>query len=115
MTSDPCATDLRMVAAKYSEIRDLIRHGTFKVILKEEIPKEASVLTVRSVLAIKSTVDGEIKFKARYVAGGLRDEMKDYLVHGAQKLQATYVCLILALSSMLGFKVWYTDVKLEYL
>ena len=43
--SDPRATDPRMTAIKCSEIRDLIRRGTFQVILKQEVPKGANVLT----------------------------------------------------------------------
>ena len=39
MPSDPRATAQRMVTAKYTETKDLIRRGTFKVILKEEIPE----------------------------------------------------------------------------
>ena len=82
--------------------------------MSEEIPEGANILTARFVLAIKSSVDGEIKFKARYVAGGHMDVFKDYLIHGAQTLQATSVRLILVLSSIFGFQVWSTDVKLAY-
>ena len=104
-----------MIAAKYTEIRDLLHRETFEVILKEEIPEGSNVLTARFVLAIKSIEDGEIKFKARYVAGGHQDKLKDYLVHGAQTLQAISVRLIIALSSIFGFNVWSADVKLAYL
>ena len=101
-----------MIAAKYSEIRDLIRRGTFKVILRQEVPEGANILTARFVLVIKLRVDEEIKFKARYVAGGNLDVVKDYLANGAQTLQATSVCLILALSCIFGSNVWSTDVNL---
>ena len=49
------------------------------------------------------------------MSGGHRDVVKDYLVHGAQTLQATSMRLILSLSSMLGFKSYSTDVKLACL
>ena len=62
--------------------------GTFKVILREELPDGANALTARFVLAIKSNADGQVKYKARYVIGGHRDRLKQYLVHGAQALQA---------------------------
>ena len=68
MLSDSRAADPRMITAKYTEIRDLICRRAFKVISKEEISEGANVFTARFLLAIKPTVDGEIKFKARYVA-----------------------------------------------
>ena len=43
------------------------------------------------------------------------DILKDYLVHGAQTLQAASVRLILELSSIIGFKVWSIDVKMVHL
>ena len=51
--SDPRATDSKMIAAKYSEIRDRIRRGTFKVVMKQEVPEGANVLTARFFLATK--------------------------------------------------------------
>ena len=72
MKSYSRATDPRMIAAQHSEIRDLIRRGKFKVILKEEIPEGANFLTVRFLLSLKSAVDAGIKFKAIYLAGGNR-------------------------------------------
>ena len=57
------ATEPRMVAAKNSEIRDLIRRGTFKMIFKEEIPSRANVLTAWFALSIKCTVDGRSNSK----------------------------------------------------
>ena len=48
-SSDPRTRDLRMAKAIQDEARDLLRRGTFKVILKEEIPDGANVLTARYV------------------------------------------------------------------
>ena len=42
-----------MREAILSEVRDLLRQGTFKVILKEEPPDGANSFTARFVLAIK--------------------------------------------------------------
>ena len=47
--SNPRAKDPRMVKAIQDEVRDLFCWGTFKVILKEEIPDGANVLTARYV------------------------------------------------------------------
>ena len=71
--------------------------------------------TARFVLAIKSNADGQIKYKARYVIGGHRDRLKQYLVHGAQALQASSARLILAIAAIHDLAVWSCDVKLAYL
>ena len=43
-TSDPLPTNPRMIAAKHSEIRDLIRRRTFIVIWKQKASEGATVL-----------------------------------------------------------------------
>jgi hypothetical protein len=48
---DPRAHDPRMEAAKRKEIQWLLKRGTFKVILKSEIPDGANVLGGRYVLS----------------------------------------------------------------
>ena len=75
----------------------------------------ANALTARFVLAIKSNADGQVKYKARYVIGGHRDRLKQYLVHGAQALQASSARLILAIAAIYDLAVWSCDVKLAYL
>ena len=112
---DPRASSPEMKDAISNEVRDLLRRGTFKVILKEELSDGANALTARFVLAIKSNADGQIKHKARYVIGGHRDSLKQFMVHGAQTLQASSARLILALATMFEFHVWSSDVKLAYL
>ena len=101
-----------MRSAIRTEIRDLLRRGTFKVILNEKLPDGANALTARFVLAIKSSADGDVKYKARNVIGSHRDVLKIYLVHGAQTLQGSSVWLILALASMYSFNISSSDVKL---
>lgn len=104
-----------MTEAKKTEIRSLLDRGTFKVILKEDIPPDGNVLPGRFVLAIKSTEDGEVKFKARYVIGGHRDRLKNMMVHSVQTLQPSSIRLLLALAAMHGFDVWTSDVRQAYL
>jgi len=83
---DPRVASPSMQAARLKEVRNLINRGTFKIILREDIPKDANVLPGRFVLAIKSTEDGEVKYKARYVLGGHRDKLKRMMVHSSQTL-----------------------------
>lgn len=112
---DPRANGPEMGAAVRKEIKGLLDRGTFKVILREEVPPDANVLPGRFVLAIKSSIDGEVKFKARYVIGGHRDKLKHMMVHSATTLQPQSIRLLLALANIHGFDVWSSDVRQAYL
>ena len=113
--NDPRAHTPEMEAARMCEVRDLLKRGTFKVILKKELPHNANALPARFVLAIKSAIDGQTKCKARYVVGGHRDKLKHFMVHGAQTLQTASARLLVALALVFGFQIWSSDVKLAYL
>ena len=105
----------KMSEAKREEISNLLKRGTFRVVLHEDIPKDANVLPGRFVLSIKSTIDGQTKFKARYVIGGHRDKLKHFMVYSSQTLQPSSVRLLLSLASLYGFDVWTADVRQAYL
>ena len=113
--SDDRASTPEMLEARAEEIRNLIKRKTFKVILKEDLPADANVLPGRFVLALKSTVDGKIFHKARFVIGGHRDRLKNFMVHSSQTLQPSSIRLLLALASIFGFQVWTSDVTQAYL
>lgn len=113
--TDPRTSSIQMTTAKRAEIRGLLERGTFRIILREEVPPDANVLPGRFVLAIKSTEDGETKFKARYVIGGHRDRMKAMMVHSAATLQPQSIRLLLALAAAFGFDIWSADVRQAYL
>ena len=53
-SNDTTSKDLSMSKAVQEELRDLWSKGFFKIILKEEITNELSVLTDRYVVAVKS-------------------------------------------------------------
>eukprot|EP00171_Calliarthron_tuberculosum_P004009 IDg4009t1 len=114
-SSDPRAQSSEMSAAVRTEVQGLLRRGTFKVILREDVPPDANVLPDRFVLAIKSTEDGKVKFKARYVIGGHRDKLKDMMVHSTTTLQPQSIRLLLALAALHGFDIWTSDVRQVYL
>ena len=112
---DPRCSSKEITSAKKAEISNLHKRGTFKAILREESPDNANVLPGSFVSTIKSTEDGQEKFKARYVIGGHRDKLKQFMVHSSQTLQPTSVRLLLAMASMFGFNVWTADVRQAYL
>lgn len=104
-----------MSDAKKAEIKSLLERGTFKLILKEEVPPDGNVLPGRFVLSMKSSIDGKIKYKTRYVIGGHRDKMKDWMVHSSTTLQPQSVRLLLALAGIFGFDIWTADIRQAYL
>ena len=114
-SDDPRKSSAEMSEAKRREIKGLLDPGTFKIILREDIPPDGNVLPGRFVLAVKSTEDGEVKFKARYVIGGQRDKLKGFMVHTSQTLQPSSVRLLLALAELHGFSTWTSDVTQAYL
>ena len=92
------ANNPKIIEIKQKEIRDLISRGTFSEALRTELPDGANMITAGYVLAMKSEGGKEERYKARYVAEGHIDIMKDYLVHGAQKFQCVSVRIILTIA-----------------
>ena len=95
----PRANSREMSEAKRKEIKGLLDRSTFKIILREDIPPDGNVLPRRFVLAVKSTEDGQVKFKARYVIGGNRDKLKGFMVV-AQFGERTHTCIKISTGSV---------------
>lgn len=114
-SKDPRSHTPEMQETEQDEIINLIKRGTFKVILKKEVPPDANILPGRFVLALKSTVVGTVKHKARFLIGGHRDKLKFYMVHSSQTLQPASIRLLLALETFFGFEIWTADVTQAYL
>lgn len=87
------------------EIRNILSRCTFKVIFKGDIPPVGNALPGRFVLALKSSVDGKIMYKARYVIGGHRDKFRDWMVHSTSTLQQESVRILLALAGIFCFDI----------
>jgi hypothetical protein len=64
---DPRANGPAFSAAKQKELLGLLERGTFKVLLREEIPKHAPVMKGRFVLVIKNRDTDQEVYKARRV------------------------------------------------
>ena len=61
---DPRLRSPETIEAIKKEVKSLLERGKIKVILKEEIYKDAIFFGARFVLAIKSVIDRQIKLKA---------------------------------------------------
>ena len=73
---DPKSNCEEMIEAKRKENIDILIQGTFTPVLIADVPKDATIIHGKFVLAIKYKIDGKIKYKARNVVGGHRDELK---------------------------------------
>lgn len=113
--NDPRATCDEMTEAKRKETRDLLRRKTFKAVLMEDIPPNANLIPGRFVLAVKSKLDGKVKFKARFVFGGHRDKLKEFMVHSSQTLQPQSIRILLEVAVLFGFDTWTADGRQAYL
>lgn len=101
--------------AKRREIEGLLQRGTFKLVLREELPSNPNIVPSRFVLAIKREGNGEEVFKARFVLGGHIDKEKRNVVHSATTLKQSSIRIILALATIFGFDLWSTDINQAYL
>ena len=101
--------------AKWKELEGIIKRGTFKQVLREEIGPNPNIVPSRIVLTIKRKENGKEMFKARFVFGGHRDRHKRKIVHSANTLKQSSIRIMLALASILGFDMWATDINQAYL
>ena len=101
--------------AKRKEIEGLIKRGTFKIVLREEIGEHPNIIPSRFVLAIKKDGSDEEILKARFVLGGHRDKNSRTIVHNASTLKQSSIRMLLALAAIIGFNVWSINIKQAYL
>lgn len=89
--------------AKKKEIQGLIDRGTWKIVLKDELPKEASIKDGRFVLAIKDEGTDKKVYKARFVVQVYRDKMKTLLLHDSPTSKKVSTRVLVGLVANFGF------------
>lgn len=92
-----------MQEAVRAEIVDLIKQGTFKLVVFPE-GHDKTVVPSRFVCVIKESTTDETKYKAWFVVAVYRDRKKYKVVHIASTLSHMSMRLLLALSLILGFE-----------
>lgn len=112
---DPETKSDQKVTAERVEIQTALKIRTFKALLKEDIPPNANGFSGRFVLAIRSTSDRAVKYKARDVIGRHRDKMRHMLILSASAIQVQTIRLLLTLSMLLNFDVRPSNAKQTYL
>lgn len=81
-----------------------------KLVLREESTVDSNVLPGCLFLTMKSDQDGDIKFKARFVIGGHRDNLKKLIVHSLQILDPLSFRILVPTASIHNFYMWTPDV-----
>lgn len=102
-----------MTDALKKKVSGLLERGTFKSVLREDIPPDANVLPGRFVLDITSDHDGTVKLKARFICH--HDKLKKLMAHSSQTLQPLSDRLLLSIAAILLYEVWNYDVRQAYL
>jgi hypothetical protein len=101
--------------AKRSEIKGLMTRGTWKVVLRDEMPAGANLMSDRFKLAIKNVSTNEETFKAIFVVKGYRDKLKTRLVHDATTSRISSARLLVGLATVFSFRLLSVDVNQAYL
>lgn len=102
-------TQQRSEAAS-KEMVDLIRTGTFKLMMLKEL-KQENVVRANFVLAVKHATDETMKHKAKLMLGGHRDKGNSSMVHTSSTVAHPSLRLKLALASAPGLELWMEDVR----
>lgn len=96
---------------KKAEIPNSLDRGTVKVFPKSKVPKGSNILSARFVQSIKTTADGNNKVNVRYVVGGHRDKLKDFMFHSSTTAEPSNFLPLHSRSMLFGFTVWTGDVR----
>lgn len=85
--------------------------GTWKIVLKEDIPPNAIFLNLRFVLALMNEDSGKEVFKAPFVVWGHRDKNKDILIYESSTVKQSSTRLLIAVAAIFRFNVWSHDLR----
>ncbi len=97
------------------EIENLVYRGTWEMILENDVPKGANMITGSFFVTIKDLeIDNPI-FKSRFVAHGNKDYEKDHLFHDSTTSHQSSMRLLVAMAAIMGFDIWTEDISQAYL
>ena len=102
----------RWIESMNREIEDLVKHGTWELIERKDVPKSHRVTKSKWVYKIKLNKDGSIeRFKSRFVVCGYSQiEGVDYTHSFSATMRATSFRLLLALAAGEKLKLEHFDV-----
>lgn len=112
---DPRNNSKETLNAKRKEIEALVHRVTWKILLKDELPKDSNIINGRFVMDIKDVETNEPDYKERFVAQRHRDREKSVLIHNSTTVRQISIRLLLILAAIFGFRIWSIDVNNAYL
>ena len=112
---DPRNQSKDAMKAKKEEIASLVKRGTWKIVVQEELPEDSNIISGRFVVTIKDVETDQPYFKARFVAQGHRDKEKSSLIHNSTTVRQSSIRILLSLAACFGFRIWSMDVNNAYL
>ncbi len=112
---DPRTRTQEAEAVRTREIENLVRRGTLGLVLEEDLPDDANMITGSFVLTIKDVETETPTFRARFVAHGNRDAVKNQLIHDSTTARQSSVAVLVLLASVMGFDVWTDEISQVYL
>ncbi len=120
ITEVPYHTDLRIRTpegekARELEIKNLVRRDIWEILLEEDVPKGAKMITGSFVVTIEDVETENPIFEARFVAQGNRDSERDQLVQDSTTACQSTVHQLVAMATIIGFDVWTVDTSHDYL
>lgn len=101
--------------ARKAEAAGLIARKIWKVISRSEINKDGMVIDRRFVLTLKNVDTPDEKAKEKYIVQGCSDGDKPYVVHDTSTPRASSIRLILFVSAVMRFRLFFHDVTQAYL
>ncbi len=113
--NDPRMRSEQADRAQKQEIENLVRRGTWELVLEEDVPSGSNIISGSFVITIIDVETDKYIFKARFVAHGHPDAARHNLVHDSTNSHKILVRLLIALAAIIGFDVWTEDISLAYL
>ncbi len=101
--------------ARNREIANLVRRGTWELVLKKDIQLGSNIASGSFVIAIKDLKTGKLIFKARFAAHRHRDAEEHYPIHDSTNVRQSSVRLLITLVAIIEFHVLTEDIPLAYL
>lgn len=89
--------------------------GAFRFVDGEKIPPNASILSGRFVLALKTVGTKGETHKARIIVQEYKDAEKNMVVHSSTNLNQQSIRLVVSLAAIFEFRLWTQDTSQAYL
>lgn len=101
--------------ARQAEAEGLLKRKVWVAVKRNDLPREANILSGRFVHALKHVGTPKEKGKSRYVVQGHRDKAKSFVVHNLSTLRQRSTKIIVSTSAVRGFRIFSHDVNQSYL